>query len=268
MKNMMKAIGYLIYYVIFQILIISGIALILAISNNITSEIEINNFINNNALGLTIITNIVSILVLFIFFRIRKKKFLDEINFQKINLKNCILPALISFCYSMAFAMITHHMSFTNQEQISNSIAYYSSIVPNLGIILQIVALLIISPITEEIICRGLILTRIQRNFHNVIAILFSGLLFGIIHLVAGGITLSIGALIMGIIFGTIYVKTKSLVITIISHSIANIPDFIISLLPNLSKDTQCSLIIIFLLISILLFFIFIKNNTKELNTN
>lgn len=161
----------------------------------------------------------------------------------------------------MAFALITYRMDFANAQQISDSAKYYSDIFPGLGIAMQIIALLIVSPITEEIICRGLILTRIQRNFNDTIAVLLSGLLFGIIHLAAGGAVLAAGAFVMGIIFGIICVKTKSLLPAIISHSIANVPDFFIAMLPDLSKSMQYLLIELFLTAFLVLMYLFVKEN-------
>lgn len=88
MKNVVKAVGYLIYYVVFQVVVMSGIAMALVVSNRIGSEAEIEGFMNNNALGLTIISNVLTILLLFVFFRIRKTKLTEEINLKKVEWKD------------------------------------------------------------------------------------------------------------------------------------------------------------------------------------
>lgn len=261
MKNVLKAVGYLIYYVVFQVVVMSGIAMALVVSNRIGSEAEIEGFMNNNALGLTIISNVLTILLLFVFFRIRKTKLTEEINLKKVEWKDCILPSLAAFSFSMCFSLATYHMNFANAQQIQMSVAHYSGIMPYLGAAVWTMAILVVSPITEEIICRGLILTRLQRKVSDVAAVLLSGLFFGIIHLAAGGITLVIGAAIMGVIFGFICIRTKSLLPAIISHSIANTADLVIAWMPELSKGIQAALMLFFLTAFGVLMYLLIRKN-------
>lgn len=64
--------------------------------------------------------------------------------------------------------------------------------------------------------------------------LIISALLFGISHIMAGGVILLAGSLIVGIILGIIFVKTKSLLPAIIAHVFANLQDFILSLLPEI----------------------------------
>lgn len=259
MKNILKAIGYLLFYVVFQIVMISIIVAMLGSSGSGMEEIE--KIVNQNMLGLTILTNILTIIVLLIFFKLRKKKLTTEINARHIRIKNYILPSVIAFSYSMIFAFITYRLSFDNAENIKLSVEYYQNLFPYLGITMQIIALLIVSPITEEIVCRGLILTTLQKQYNDMFSVLFSGFLFGILHLIAGGMVLVLGSMVMGMIFGLIFVKTKSLLPAIVAHTIANIPDFIMELLPELSKEIQYFSIVFFTVIFGIAMYQFICKN-------
>ena len=222
---------------------------------------ELEKMVGQNMLGLTILTNILTIVVLLIFFRLRKKKLATEINIRHIKIDSYILPCVIAFSYSMIFALITYHFSFDNAENIKISVEYYQNLFPYFGTIMQIIALLIVSPITEEIVCRGLILTTLQKQYSNIFSVLFSGFLFGILHLMAGGMVLVLGSMVMGMIFGLICVKTKSLLPAIVAHTIANIPDFIIALLPELSKGIQYFSIVFFTVIFGVAMYQFIGKN-------
>lgn len=248
MKNILKSLGYLFYYVLFQMITMSLIASCFAATSAVTDPVEINDFVNRHALVFTILSNLLSLFFLFLIFRLRGKNFAQEIGFRKVNIHTLILPVFGAFCFSMAFALVTYHMSFTNAGLITDSNSYLSGIFPGLGTMVQVAALLIVSPLAEETIFRGLILTRLQRSFPDLAAILLSGFLFGIIHAAAGGIVLIIGAAIMGIIFGVISVKTKSLLPAILAHTAANVADFVIALLPELSRGIQYALIAVFLL--------------------
>lgn len=264
MKDVMKAVVYFIYYVLFQIIILSGIAAFMVMSNRISGESGVESFMNNNVLGLTIISNILTILILFIFFYVRKKKLAEEINLQKVKIKKIIMPSIIAFSYSTAFALITYSADFENAKQIQNCVTYYSNIVPHLGTVIQIITLIIIAPVTEETICRGLVLTRLQRRFNNIIAVLISGLLFGIMHAAAGGLALIAGAAVMGIIFGIICVKTGSLLPAAIAHSAANIPDFIIALFPEPPDGVRYALTVLLLLFFAAMMYLFAREDRKS----
>lgn len=78
---------------------------------------------------------------------------------------------------------------------------------------------MIIAPIIEEVLYRGIILQGFLTRYSPVRAIIFSSLLFGIWHL---SIPQMIIGTILGIFLSWIFIRTKSLTIAIICHSIAN----------------------------------------------
>ena len=78
---------------------------------------------------------------------------------------------------------------------------------------------IISAPILEELLCRGLIFETLRKRWGLPISIFVSALFFGIIH---SDIATAVVAIISGIIFGIIYVRTSSLYTTIIIHAINN----------------------------------------------
>ena len=81
--------------------------------------------------------------------------------------------------------------------------------------VIGFVALLMIAPIFEEIICRGIILEQLKKRYNAVIAIFVSSLIFGLIHM---NFNQGINAFFIGAIFGMAYVKTNSLIPSILLH--------------------------------------------------
>ncbi len=73
--------------------------------------------------------------------------------------------------------------------------------------------------VLEELLCRGLIFEVLHKRLGVKTSILFSSLFFGLIHF---DIATAIVAVVAGIIFGILYVRTSSLYTTIIIHSINN----------------------------------------------
>ena len=85
---------------------------------------------------------------------------------------------------------------------------------------LGVLAIGVLGPICEELVFRTGIMGYLMRNgVSNWIAILFSAFLFGLIHMNAAQIPF---AMIMGVVFGMIYVRTGSVVIPIALHILNN----------------------------------------------
>lgn len=244
MKNVAKSAGYLVFYFLFQVLVMFLCSAFFAMSGAMQTETEVMNAILDNMLLITIVSNGLSVLVLALFFGVRKKNFAREINLKKVRVRRCALPCFMAFAYSMVFALVTYNTAFVNAEQIARGVAYYSGQIPGLGGVMHMLALLVFAPLAEEVIFRGLILTRLQRSFSDTAAVIVSGILFGLIHAMAGGGTLVAGAVIMGIIFGIVCVKTDSLLPAIAAHMAANLPDFLLAALPHLSNVVRYGMIV------------------------
>ena len=74
----------------------------------------------------------------------------------------------------------------------------------------------IFAPFFEEWLCRGMVLRGLlDRGVRPVWAILFSAVFFGLIHL---NIWQMVPAIILGLIFGYVYWKTRSLKLTMLMH--------------------------------------------------
>lgn len=73
--------------------------------------------------------------------------------------------------------------------------------------------------ILEELLCRGLVYEVLHKRWGVKTSILFSSLFFGLIHF---DVATAIVAVVAGMIFGVMYVRTSSLYATIIMHAINN----------------------------------------------
>ncbi len=77
----------------------------------------------------------------------------------------------------------------------------------------------VLAPVFEEILCRGLVLETVRRRWGDAVAVLISALFFGLVHVEP---STALAGFVVGGIFGTIYIRTHSLFSTIILHSINN----------------------------------------------
>jgi uncharacterized protein len=94
------------------------------------------------------------------------------------------------------------------------------------------ISIVLLAPLMEEIFCRGILLRGLLAHTTPVKAILWSSLMFAIMHLNPWQ---AIPAFILGVLMGWIYWKTHSIWIAIFIHFINNGTSYLITILfPNL----------------------------------
>ncbi len=123
-------------------------------------------------------------------------------------------------------------------------------------------SIVILSPIIEELLFRGIFLRRLNFEFNNLtLAILVSSLLFGICHNF-GGI---LGAILFGICVSILYVKSKNILVPILAHFLNNLISFLLALVGIENFILGNNLIIILIIIlAILTNFVLFRAIIKE----
>jgi hypothetical protein len=95
----------------------------------------------------------------------------------------------------------------------------------------SIFAAVIVAPLTEELLFRGLILRGFLSHYSTPKAIIVSALLFGFFHLNPWQFT---GAVVLGAIFAWWFVKTRSLLPCIFGHALNNALPLVLLAVPQL----------------------------------
>ncbi|MBU3100740.1 MULTISPECIES: CPBP family intramembrane glutamic endopeptidase [Clostridium] len=85
--------------------------------------------------------------------------------------------------------------------------------------IISIISVIIVAPIYEEIIFRGILLKGMSKKTNPAIAIVVSALLFAVVHM---NIPQGINAFLLGLVLGFIYLNKKSIYLSIFAHFINN----------------------------------------------
>ncbi len=89
----------------------------------------------------------------------------------------------------------------------------------------------IVAPVAEELLFRGCILGRLEESAGPVFALIVSSALFAVAHIGAGGMPVVMASVAAGLLFGAVYLKTRSVVWSILAHVIANLAAFALSAL-------------------------------------
>ncbi len=222
--------------------------------------------------GATLIYYTLSVGGAFIFGHfIRKKETgLSSYNFELDSLKLVVLMAV--FTIAMAVGITDPIASLIPMPDIFKQM--FLEMASQNGVF-GFITIVIVAPILEELIFRGLILDGMLKRYSPVKSVLYSSFLFAFIHLNPWQF---IAAFLIGIFSGWIYYKTRKLSLTIIIHFVNNFVAFMSSQMVSPEDQLDQSLIDFYgglvnaiiiisgcvLLCLISLWFIFQHINSKE----
>ena len=82
-------------------------------------------------------------------------------------------------------------------------------------IVWYILAVVIMAPIVEELVFRSMMISRFSTAVGNTVAIIFSSIIFGAVH---GHIVWSLYAFAIGLLFGVIFTRSRSVLASIAAH--------------------------------------------------
>lgn len=240
---------FTIIYILTQFL--SGNILAIFFLSEGTKKTDLEVIINNNAYILQIIGVCLFAIVVMAYRKTAKSKIWDE---TERHIKNSTVMALsigLALAFSLLWCILTVNENFNNAALIKQSLNYYSKISPFLGYSLMILSVIIIAPIGEELLCRRVMIGRLRREFSVPVSIIISSLIFGIIHIQSGGIVLGLGAFLMGMILGFIYICSgENFALVVGAHAIANCADFIFAVLPQSTYIFVAILMVLFIVTS------------------
>ena len=205
-----------VFYVINEMSNISGG--VNPISSDLDGLLEFTVSLTNVFL---LISSILTVLILFLIYKIRKKNCKEELQIKKTNSFNICFAIILGIsCWlfnSGVLSLIDEAGLFTSQfDYMENMLAPLCSG----SIIISIIAVGIVAPFAEEFLFRGVIYNTLSKKISIKWTIIIQAILFGVFHfnLVQGAY-----ATLLGLVFGYITYKTKSLWPAIIVHMVNNL---------------------------------------------
>ena len=141
--------------------------------------------------------------------------------FSDVSIKTILLivTANIFFSYGMLYLsyLLINHFPFLNF--LVNFSVPSMSILSSLPVIGVFVMTVVLSPIVEELIFRGVLLNKLKLIVPTLFAVLISSLLFGALH--------SFGSIFSAFIFAVcmaiLYLKTENICVPILAHFLNNL---------------------------------------------
>jgi membrane protease YdiL (CAAX protease family) len=197
--------------------------------------------------------------------------FIFKIRAEIFSVKEDMLEAFSPDILKTVLAVVILNIFFSyGMLYLSNSILDF---VPSVNLFNSfltgsLIATIFISPISEELIFRGVFLNRLQLAVPVVFAVLISSLLFAALH--------SFGSIFSAFIFGVciaiLYLKTDNIFVPIFAHFLNNLfAEIIVVMDQNKILFTNISVVLVMSILAIVSFviiLIFIIGNLKNLNNN
>ena len=206
-------------------LIISVIAGVLAvILHPGYNEAQLTNLLLEWSVGLTFIRSILVVVIYYLIYTLMKKSFLNKIK-ATLPDKASYLPTIVigasgQYATLLGLGLI---MSLLPQSWL-DAFNQTNEAVEGANPILSFITVVILAPLFEEILCRGLILNTLRNVMPRWVAIVLSSAIFGVIH---GNPIQFIYATVIGILLGYLYTKYESIIVPIICHLVFNLMSMI-----------------------------------------
>ena len=178
----------------------------------------------------TIVGNLLAVAVICLIFVCRKKKVTKELTLRKFSAK-AVLPVLLM---GLGFNLLTNFaLGLLPEEILDEYIEASSALVGDIGVWTVILAV-IVAPLVEEIVMRGLVYTRMKKGMPVVVAMLLSSGLFGVLH---GQWVWMIYTAVFGMVLVWIFERTQSLYSCMLLHFSYNGCSMLLSLVPETAPD-------------------------------
>ncbi len=243
-KNLGFEIWRLIYPIIiyfaisFAVVIVYMIAIMamLTAKGNTDPTLLINvasEKIMDKALVSTIISSALTLLVfipLYIGDKKKDKKTGEYIKYRNAKIDKWILIAILGFSAALSLNIL---ISYTGLAGLSSGFELVSEAIYNSSIFVQLLATVILAPLVEELLVRGLIYKRMRRWASPILAAIVSSTLFGLIHM---NIVQFIYAFLLGMLLALVYEKFQNIWAPILFHFAANSTSILISNVPGVEE--------------------------------
>lgn len=245
-KSLLFSIGMIFIYIGVQLLL--GFAVLVAemikgiMKAKSLSSLPLNDIIKsftNYTIIITLLSAALTLLIYILIYKARRKSFMEICNFRKIKFSSSFYLIILSLCcgaFSSLFIQYAQtHMkdAFNNYENnmnnLSSSLSTFTAI--------SALALIILLPVFEEILFRGIVFNELNKNLNTAACIILSSFLFGLSHM---NLIQGIYTFFLGIILASMCYLFKSINASIIVHVTFNLSGtFIFPLLIDSFKNVH-----------------------------
>lgn len=227
-KSFLAVVGYSILAVAIQLItsLIGGfiLGIIYSVKNHNITNLDVDGlteFILQNNNYLLLASSIFTVLILMLIYKLKKRNIKNELLILKTRNSNLLIAILLGLSVWLVNSGIINLVEYSGVFQSAfDKFAETTSLITEGSFFSAFLVAGIIAPFAEEFLFRGVIYRTLNRYFSIITSILVQAILFGIFH---GNMVQGVYATFLGIVFGYITYKSKSLWPAVIAHMSNNI---------------------------------------------
>ena len=265
MKKFLKTLWGVVWplglYIILSLVVELVYALILVFHQYYETGIldidEALSVITSQTLTTTGVVNLIAITIFAFVIRSDMRTHPDAAS--KTSLRKVIGAVLAAIGACIAGNLVLESIGIMDDD---TSFQLVNEVISNSALWIQIVVAVILAPLVEELLFRGIIYRRIDIAYGFWPAALISSLFFGLLH---GNLTQGVYAFFLGMVFAYAYHKTGRLTIPVVMHVIANFVSLAVdSILMESQGNTEITLALLAANILILIIGICMLSDRKR----
>lgn len=226
---LLKSLCYLALFLGTQVLVMLPVVIAAAIQmvmeGGAVDQRAVTQLLLEQSMAFSLMANMLTLFIVMLFYLIRRKRFSEALWLRRVDGPTlwsgvCLAPALF-----LAVNLVLASLPEEWLESYSDASAGITS-----GGVVGFIAVVAAAPLVEEVIFRGLIMTRLNQAMPGWLAMFLSAAIFGACH---GHPVWSGYAFVLGCIFGYMDLRAGSIWPSVLAHMVFNSFSQIISLLPG-----------------------------------
>ena len=166
------------------------------------------------SMEISLVSNLLTLLILFIVFKARRKKLRKELWLEPASGRVFGWAVGLAFCLYWTVTLVMANLPASWMNDYTEA----SSVLDQTGFA-AVLATAVVGPVTEEVVFRGLIFTRLRRVLPGQWAIVISAAVFGLCH---GNFVWFLYAFSLGLIFAWVTERTGSILPSMVMHIVFN----------------------------------------------
>lgn len=183
---------------------------------------------------IVLISGVFALFIYWITFLIREKKLLTEVSFQKLDVQRVLPVFLLGISFNIVVSLLLEVVPFP-QDWVDSYMANSGSLGEG-NMYVNFIAVVIIAPLVEEIVFRGLVYTRLKKGMPALVAAVLSSLLFGVMH---GTIIWFCYTFVFGMLLIWCFEKFRSLAANVLLHISFNLTGQVLSMASDITETAM-----------------------------
>ena len=245
-----RALLVILVFLFVPTLVSSVVTLVVSALNSGMPKDDLASLITSLTSPIMAVSYVVAIFVFVIFYKIRKTSLISMSGAEPTRASFLIDGVLLGFGMYGAFQGAILLLTKIIPESWFNLQNSQSSSLLGGSMAFAIIYTVLIAPVCEETIFRGLVLTIFDGKLPKWLGILISALVFALIHLPSP--IAFIYTLTLGVVLGFVRYRTKSLVPCVLAHIIFNATNYLLFLPLNIGLYVVLALSLPFIIYSVI----------------